>query len=50
MQLAVSSIYTQLIFVTTAKTGGGVLFSSRRTFFLRERENTENMLPLKQNI
>ena len=27
-----------LILVTTAKTGGGVLFSSRRTFVLRKRE------------
>ena len=30
--------FAQLILVTTATTGGGVLFSSQRTFFLRERE------------
>ena len=48
-------IFTYLIIVTTATTGGGVPFSSRRTFFHREREmdcfysenkNTENT---KQN-
>ena len=32
------NIETYLIFVTTATTGGGVPFSSRRTFFHRERE------------
>ena len=40
--LKIGACMSHLIFVTTATTGGGVLFSSRRTFLNRERGRYAN--------